>query len=280
MTKMKHISVLSVLTVLVVCFVVPMAMYPCEEFFDDICISTPVAPGVRLEQDGSLQTRPAYIWDIRGNEQNFYICDVSHGWDIPFRIEAGTVGDTFCIRNTGQVGIGTWSPYYTLEVENATSNASIGIERGDGATGKMVAGQYGFQVGSVTNHPLKLIANNTVKMTIYTDGSLTMSDGGYYDGDWHPASSRAIKENIRNLDADDAVKALDGLNPVRFNYKKGNTEDRVGFIAEDVPELVAVKGRKSIGTTDIVAVLTKVVKEQQKTISQLNDRIAALEQKQ
>ena len=63
-------------------------------------------------------------------------------------------------------------------------------------------------------------------------------------------------------------------------------EPRVGFIAEDVPELVAMKGRKSLGTVDIMAVLTKVVKEQQKSlkdqqeiISQLQQRISELEKK-
>jgi hypothetical protein len=58
----------------------------------------------------------------------------------------------------------------------------------------------------------------------------------------------------------------------------------VGFIAEDVPELVAQNDRKSLSTLDIVGVLTKVVqeqqksiKEQQKIISDLNKRIAELE---
>jgi hypothetical protein len=38
-------------------------------------------------------------------------------------------------------------------------------------------------------------------------------------------------------------------------------EKHVGFIAEDVPELVAMKDRKSLSPMDIVAVLTKVVQE-------------------
>jgi hypothetical protein len=51
----------------------------------------------------------------------------------------------------------------------------------------------------------------------------------------------------------------------------------VGFIAEDVPELVAMNGRSTLGTVDIVAVLTKVVKEQQKTISELKEKVEKLE---
>ena len=37
----------------------------------------------------------------------------------------------------------------------------------------------------------------------------------------------------------------------------------MGFIAEDVPDLVATKDRKGLSPMDIVAVLTKVLQEQQ-----------------
>ncbi len=43
----------------------------------------------------------------------------------------------------------------------------------------------------------------------------------------------------------------------------------MGFIAEDVPELVANKDRKGLSPMDIVAVLTKVVQRQQKDIEEL-----------
>ncbi len=51
----------------------------------------------------------------------------------------------------------------------------------------------------------------------------------------------------------------------------------MGFIAEDVPELVATNDRKGLSSMDIVAVLTKVLQEQQKTISELTGRVADLE---
>jgi len=103
-------------------------------------------------------------------------------------------------------------------------------------------------------------------------------------GNWVNPSSRELKENIQTLTADEAVETLAGLNPVKYNYKVDKTEGYVGFIAEDVPELVAVKDRKGLVTMDVVAVLTKVVKEQQKlvqeqqkTISELNKRVSELE---
>jgi len=50
----------------------------------------------------------------------------------------------------------------------------------------------------------------------------------------------------------------------------------VGFIAEDVPDLVATKDRKALSPMDIVAVLTRVVQEQQKTVEAQQGSIAEL----
>jgi hypothetical protein len=51
----------------------------------------------------------------------------------------------------------------------------------------------------------------------------------------------------------------------------------VGFIAEDVPDLVAMPDRKGLSAMDVVAVLTKVVQQQQKTIAELQAKVEKLE---
>jgi cell division protein FtsB len=110
------------------------------------------------------------------------------------------------------------------------------------------------------------------------DYPLEMKDGAYCDGyDWVSASSREYKQNIHDLTADEAMVALKVLNPVRFNYKKTPDEENLGFIAEDVPELVATKDRKGMSSMDVVAVLTKMVQEQQKTIAELSKKMDELE---
>mgnify|MGYP001614082165 CR=1 FL=1 len=81
-------------------------------------------------------------------------------------------------------------------------------------------------------------------------------------GVWTNASSRAYKKDIAPLQIDTAVETLKNLQPVTFKYKTDN-EKRVGFIAEDVPDIVASKDRKGLSAMDIVAVLTKVVQDQQ-----------------
>jgi hypothetical protein len=98
---------------------------------------------------------------------------------------------------------------------------------------------------------------------------LQMAGGAYTNGSsWIDASSREYKESIKGLKLEDAIDTLQGLNPVTFSYKLFPEENHVGFVAEDVPDLVATKDRKGLSPMDIVAVLTKVVQEQQKTIQE------------
>ena len=97
---------------------------------------------------------------------------------------------------------------------------------------------------------------------IQTAGGAYVTTGGV----WTNASSRALKRDIQPLPADEALQTLAGLVPVTFKYKIGN-EPHVGFIAEDVPDLVATADRKGLSAMDIVAVLAKVVQQQQTQLS-------------
>ena len=88
-----------------------------------------------------------------------------------------------------------------------------------------------------------------------------------------------MKQDIHQLDGDAALDALKALQPVTFAYKANPGETNVGFIAEDVPDLVATADRKGLSSMDVVAVLTKVIQEQQRTIEDLQTRLQRLEQK-
>ena len=110
---------------------------------------------------------------------------------------------------------------------------------------------------------------------------LETASGAYVTtgGVWTNASSRDYKDNIEALATEEAFDTLKELNPVKFTYKKDMTEKHVGFVAEDVPELIAMKDRKGLSPMDIVAVLTKVVQEQQKTISTMREELNELKGK-
>lgn len=105
-----------------------------------------------------------------------------------------------------------------------------------------------------------------------------MGSGAYCSaaGVWTNASSKAYKEDIIPLALDKALKVLMGLNPVTFRSKRAPDERHVGFIAEEVPELVATKDRTGLSSMDIVAVLTKVVQQQQQEIQTLKQEVGKL----
>jgi hypothetical protein len=87
-------------------------------------------------------------------------------------------------------------------------------------------------------------------------------------GVWLNSSSRERKEHIQALSGAQALQALAELRPVTYNYKVDAEEKHVGFIAEDVPELLASKDRKSLSALDIVAVLTKAVQEKSQMVDE------------
>jgi hypothetical protein len=116
--------------------------------------------------------------------------------------------------------------------------------------------------------------------TDFRNVSLELGNGASCDstGQWLDASSRDYKENIQEITSIEAMKTLKELQPVKYNFKRDVSKDlNVGFIAEDVPDLVATKDRKALSPLEIVAVLTKVVQEQQALVAKLSDRITELE---
>ena len=87
--------------------------------------------------------------------------------------------------------------------------------------------------------------------------------------EWRNASSMACKKDVKGLSLDDALTALRDLRPVTFKYIDGD-EVRAGFVAEEVPDLVATGDRQSLSAMDFVAVLSRVVQFQQERISELS----------
>ncbi len=110
-------------------------------------------------------------------------------------------------------------------------------------------------------------------MTLTTTGNLSIT------GVFAQGSSRELKENITELSSKEALETLADLSPVKFKYKADTEKvQHIGFIAEDVPELVATPDRKRLSSMDIVGVLTKAVQEQQQTILALAEKVKALEE--
>jgi hypothetical protein len=274
----------------------------------DVHVNTSNTPALRFEQNSSGGFT-AQTWDVAGNEANFFIRDVTSDSRLPFRIRPGAPTSSLDISASGNIGMGTASPSQKLHVsadtnannfilmqnlDTGTSAAAVIRTQSDTATvnfqahastrtvtrfGQVLGGWgeflhvagNGLAIGTITNVPVVIGANNTERIRATGAGVEVF-------GTFTNSSSRDYKEDIRDLTANEAVSALNQLQPVKFRFKE-QTEENLGFIAEDVPDLVAVEDRQSVAPMDIIALLTKVVKEQQKTIAKLEEKVAKLEER-
>ncbi|MCM3878308.1 MAG: tail fiber domain-containing protein [Thermoanaerobaculia bacterium] len=270
----------------------------------DLHANTSNTPALRLEQNSSGGFT-AQTWDIAGNEANFFVRDVTAGSRLPFRIRPGAPTSSIDISANGNVGIGTASPGGPLHVYGIAGKDVYGGMGPDLAAGPAFNYGYGgFSFGrsagflnvrpdaaaTAPNPSLRFMTANVQRMIITNVGNvgigaanpsnpLEMASGARCTagGVWTDASSREYKQNIRDLSSEAAEETLARLSPVTYAYKAAPGELHVGFIAEDVPEIVATPDRKGLSPMDIVGVLTKVVQEQQRTIRELSERLERLE---
>ena len=238
----------------------------------------------------------------------------------PFRVDYGAPTNSLRITSNGYIGIGTGTPAAKLHVFTPDTGGNVAIVRGgalqvsreDGnsanirfsASGKNWLFQnnpanatFGIRDETAGNSPLLIYGAGQAETVVIRGGKvglkvgnpsqpLQLASGAYCSagGVWTNASSRAFKRDITELPADEALKVCEDLKPVTFEYKANPEKKHVGFIAEDVPDLVATQDRKGLAAMDIVGVLTKVVQQQQealqnqqKTITNLQHRLANLE---
>jgi len=273
----------------------------------DLHISTTNTPGARLEQTGAGGFTPQ-TWDIAGNEANFFVRDVTGGSRLPFRIRPGAPTSSIDIAADGEVGIGTASPEAKLHVNGdnirlkKTANAGntqIGLEivstggtvdatwamRNNPVSGALlvtdnVAGPAPFKIFPANPQDLLVLRNNRLGIGGVANPTQNIdhaSGAKLIGGNWTNASSRELKTGIVDLSPEVAREALDGLQPVTFAYRSNPEDQQVGFIAEEVPDLVATEDHRGLSAMDVVAVLTGVVKQQQRTIEELEARLRAIE---
>lgn len=268
----------------------------------DVHLSTSNTPGVRLEQN-SAGGFTAQSWDVAANEANFFIRDVTGGSRLPFRIQPGAPSNSLYISTAGNVGMGTASPagsgFESLFLEIKSAKPALVLDNAGGANQFSEVllqnnNVNAWSFGNTTNDGRFYFYNygrNAYDLNINNSngyiglGGVTVptnpiqhSSGAVLtaSGVWQNASSRALKDEILELPADAAMAALKAMVPVTFRYRADPGDLNVGFIAEEVPELVATASHKTLSAMDIVGVLTRVVQEQQAQIEHLSKELDAL----
>ena len=213
--------------------------------------------------------------------------ELKGGRDFVVKIrKPGELGNSQIFDDGNKVGIGTTAPEQRLEVNGSirihdqnSSVAGLMITQSDGDTGYIMHNRAST---------LTIGAGSIDRITVNRDGHvglgvarpqhpLEMANGAHVTagGVWTNRSSRDSKENIERLTDDEARAAVMALEPVSFGYRREQGERYVGFIAEDVPALLAGSDGRSLSSMDIVAALTRVVQEQQRRIERLEAELAA-----
>ncbi|MBC8115088.1 MAG: tail fiber domain-containing protein [Candidatus Saccharimonas sp.] len=254
-------------------------------------------PAIRLEQNTGVAQYYEWEVDTLGRLALNAFNSTTFN-DIPFAIERSTPTNTLYLTTEGSVGIGTSAPDSNSQLdirsnllnglfmkrEDANSHY-LRVENDTGVFRAGVEGTGNVQFGALTpNRGLNLLAGGTTKLLMNSTGQISFGNAPVAItthalvhqtgarltdvGVWANASSRDLKQDIEPITSEQARDTVRALQPVGYRYKSNPQEHYVGFIAEDVPDLVALQDRKSLASMDVVGVLTKVVQDQDKQLGQ------------
>jgi len=258
---------------------------------------------IHFEDTSLTASFPTNDWRIvindttNGGANFFAVEDASAGQKL-FTLEAGAPANALYVDKDGRIGLGTSNPVANLEAV-AGSTPTFRLSQ-DGSLGyssqawDLGGNESGFFLRDATNGsqlPLQIQPGATTN-SLYVNAAgnvgvgldnptekLHVMGNAIISGNLELGSSRAIKNQIQDLGLEQALAALLNLEPVLFKYNHSPEDQSIGFIAEDVPDLVATENRTSLKPMDIVAVLTKVVQAQQETIEELSTKIDRLSTK-
>lgn len=190
---------------------------------------------------------------------------------------------------TGNVGIGTTSPDYLLDL----SKTAVSVDTYSGIN--LQASNYGYTIeGGLTqnvggelifssnnagtrNPRVKFAANGNVGIGTTSPSYKLDVDGTIRaTGDVIAYSDKRVKENIKTID--NSLEKVNQLRGVEFN-KIGEDKKSIGVIAQEIekilPEVVREddKGMKSVAYGNITGILIEAIKELKLEVEELKKQI-------
>lgn len=193
-----------------------------------------------------------------------------------------------------------WAPP-SLYVNRDKSNFGIEILR-DVAINVYGTGTGGVRLYSQGEGTLTMIAANGGAASFWVDAvhvfAYVYHNNTEYVG-WvnNSGSDRRIKQEVKEMDAEESKRVIMGLRPVSFRFIKSDLrfDDRQthhGFIAQDVKEVIGdsdwaiwdivddepVEDLQTVRKDELIADLVNVVQDQEKRINDLESRLAKLEE--
>ena len=117
------------------------------------------------------------------------------------------------------------------------------------------------------------IALTKTDSRLYIDGNVFVEGDLIADRLIETHNFRELTSNISKISSKSATDIITKLDPVKYRLKNDKEyNENLGFIAEDVPDILSDKDHKTVKIMDIVAALVKVVQEQQKKIEILENK--------
>jgi hypothetical protein len=219
----------------------------------DLHLNTSDSPTLRLEQNTN-DSYPAQTWDIGGNETGFFVSDVTHGSNMPFRIRSGAPVYSLSISSNGYVGFGTNAPSANVDVRrNAALTNPVPALKVSNFDPSVTSGSDRFVVDSSGN----VLARGTISQL----------------------SSRTAKRDFRATDGRVLLAKLEKMPIETWRYKGSSADERhLGPVAEDFHAAFGLgKSNRYIAPTDMAGVALASVKALQQQIKERDERIARLE---
>ena len=177
--------------------------------------------------------------------------------------------------------ITTTSNFFEFNPSSGTLTASAFVGNGSGLTG---AGSTVADDTSTNQNFFPIftsITSGTITASKVSSTKLTFNpfSGNLSATDFNSTSDINLKENIRPIE--DPIEKIIQLNGVSFDWKDTHNSS-IGVIAQEVekvfPELVKTEDKKSVNYNGLIGVLIEGMKEQQKQINILMNKIKTLEE--
>ncbi|MEQ8292389.1 MAG: hypothetical protein RIA08_09300 [Roseovarius sp.] len=206
-------------------------------------------PTIRLEDASGTP----YAWEVGANADFWYIRDVT-ALAAPVGVEAGTPGNTFVIRNTGRVGIGTSLPeaplelesdetfnYFRITADGAEVNQSVDITFTEGP---LRTGELRYNIVDGDGPEMRLNADGDLRIdgTLTTAGSCSVGCDAVFDAGYPlPSISDHLAETL-------ALGHLPNVGPTR-DGEAWDVTDKMGRMLNELEHAHLYIGQLHATTT-------------------------------
>jgi len=223
-----------------------------------------------IELGGTLNET---TWTFTGNSgMNYWINGTGN-----FGIYDGTAW-ALMVEDNGNVGVGTGTPGYKLDVFETTNSTWASRIFHDGNSN----GAWGMQIQAGKDD-----ASGTNYMLYFYDG-----DGDLYGGitasgntvNYNSKSAKLSQKGLKKYNKK-ATSILKNIDVVEYKFSEASEKSTIGFIGENIMEIIPEstffdEENKEFLTdkSALVPILTKAIQEQQVQIESQNSKIESLEQ--